>query len=72
VANISKGFNESPPVILKALKRMTWASKHALTDDGNNQNVEKARDAFVPFNELLTLGYFEDSDIGVIFLTRLL
>ncbi|KAG9228506.1 hypothetical protein BJ875DRAFT_477330 [Amylocarpus encephaloides] len=64
VAQMSKGFNQSPPVILKALHRLTWASKHALEDDGHAQSALNAQAAFVPFNELLTLGYFEDSDIG--------
>ena len=50
------GFSEAPPVILKALKRLTWAGKHA---------VENDMQPFDEFNELLLLGYFEGGAIGV-------
>lgn len=53
---LSKGFDEAPPAILKALKRLTWAGEHAVS----NQLA-----TFVPFNELLSIGYFEDTEIGV-------
>lgn len=43
-------------MILKALKRLTWAGEYALTTN---------KELFKPFNELLTVGYFEHSHIGV-------
>lgn len=52
----SKGFNEAPPVIMKALGRLTWATKQAVCAAG---------DEFVPPNELLILAYFQDMSIGV-------
>jgi hypothetical protein len=53
---LSKGFDEAPPVIIKALKRLTWAGKQTLAE-----TVEP----FHPFNELLSIGYFEETSIGV-------
>jgi len=35
---------------------MTWAGQQAVTE-----GLEK----FIPFNEVLALGYYESSDIGV-------
>ncbi|KAI9743396.1 MAG: hypothetical protein M1818_003243 [Claussenomyces sp. TS43310] len=55
VSVLSKGFDEAPPVIIKALKRLTWAGNQAVSD-----NLE----SFHPFNELLSIGYFEDTSIG--------
>lgn len=55
VAQSTRGFNEAPPVIIKALKRLTWAGEQTLTD---------ANEPFHPFNELLSIGYFEDCHIG--------
>jgi hypothetical protein len=43
-------------VIIKALKRLTWAGE---------QTVGGTVESFLPFNELLSIGYFEDSAIGV-------
>jgi hypothetical protein len=56
VAVDSKGFNEAPPVIMRALGRLSWATEQAVTAAG---------DPFLQPNELLTLGYFEDMSIGV-------
>ena len=50
----SKGFNEAPDPILRALHRLTWAGEQAVTDG-----------TFRKFNELLTVGYFEDQKMGV-------
>ncbi|KAL3418928.1 hypothetical protein PVAG01_09149 [Phlyctema vagabunda] len=55
VSVLSKGFDAAPPVILKALQRLTWAGQQAL-----GENMEK----FHPFNELLSIGYFEDTKIS--------
>ncbi|KFY32355.1 hypothetical protein V493_00282 [Pseudogymnoascus sp. VKM F-4281 (FW-2241)] len=55
VAQSSRGFSEAPIVIIKALKRLTWAGEQTLTDAG---------ESFQPFNELLSVGYFEDGSIG--------
>jgi hypothetical protein len=55
VAQSSRGFNEAPTVIVKALKRLTWAGEQTLTDVG---------EPFHPFNELLSIGYFQDCTIG--------
>ncbi|KAF4628654.1 hypothetical protein G7Y89_g9496 [Cudoniella acicularis] len=68
VAQISKPFSEAPAVVIKSLKRMTWAGERALTDDAVTQeflstNPNYAQEAFTPFNEVLSLGYFEKSDI---------
>lgn len=41
---------------MKALGRLTWATKQAVCATG---------DEFVPPNELLILAYFEDMSIGV-------
>ncbi|PYH92964.1 hypothetical protein BO71DRAFT_400122 [Aspergillus ellipticus CBS 707.79] len=51
----SKGFDEACSEILQALGRLTWATKQAVIDTG---------DPFLPPNELLLLGYFEDMKIG--------
>lgn len=52
----SKGFDEAPDPVLRALGRLTWATEQAVTSAG---------DQFLPPNELLMLGYFEDMKIGV-------
>jgi hypothetical protein len=44
-------------VILKAIKRLTWAGEQTI----NNTHHEM----FQPFNEVLVVGYFEQSYIGV-------
>lgn len=54
----SKGFNEAPDEILCALGRLSWATEKTVVDTG---------DKFLPPNELLMLGYFEDMKIGVSF-----
>jgi hypothetical protein len=56
VSVASRGFDEAPVAIIKALKRLTWAGDQALGD---------AREPFVPFNELLSIGYMENTAIGV-------
>jgi hypothetical protein len=52
----SKGFDEAPEVMLRALGRLSWATENAVISAG---------DKYLPPNELLTLGYFEDMKIGV-------
>ncbi|RJE26901.1 hypothetical protein PHISCL_00813 [Aspergillus sclerotialis] len=51
----SKGFDEAADEILRALGRLTWATDKAVTGSG---------DEFLPPNELLTLGYFDEMKIG--------
>lgn len=52
----SKGFDEAADEMLRALGRLTWATNKAVTGSG---------DEFLPPNELLTLGYFDEMKIGV-------
>jgi hypothetical protein len=56
VRQLSKSFEEAPAVILKAIKRLTWAGEHALTGEF---------ESFKQFNECLSIGYFENTKIGV-------
>ncbi len=71
----SKGFDEAPDVILRALHRLIWASQQAvhytadmmdqpdlatLTDD-EHRPPRKSNE----FNELLALGFMEDDRINV-------
>ncbi|KAI9814327.1 MAG: hypothetical protein M1832_005907 [Thelocarpon impressellum] len=49
----SKSFGEAPEVVLSALNRLTWAGEQSSTDHD-----------FKYYNELLTLGYFEEQKIG--------
>lgn len=55
VRQSTRGFSEAPVVMLKALKRLTWAGRQAA--DGHAES-------FNDFNELLSLGYMEKSAIG--------
>lgn len=69
----SKGFDEAPDVILRALQRLIWAKKVAVPQSnafinqlparfiGDHSLVEESGD----FNELLALGYMEDDKINV-------
>ena len=57
VPQASKSFADAPSVIIKTVKRLTWAAELALS----SSKFEK----FVPFNELLSIGYFENTHIGV-------
>ncbi len=50
----SKPFAEAPMPIINALHRLTWAGQKTVNNG-----------TFQPFNELLTLGYFEQQKIGV-------
>jgi hypothetical protein len=52
----TKGFNEAPAVVLNVIKRLTWAGQQAVTSEF---------EPFQPFNECLTIGYFEDTEINV-------
>lgn len=52
----SKGFDDAPDVVLRALGRLTWATEKAVKGSG---------DPFLSPNELLILGYLEDMKIGV-------
>jgi hypothetical protein len=54
VAVDSKPFKGAPQVILDGLSKLTWAGKHTVCER-----------EFLPFNELLALGYFEEQSIGV-------
>lgn len=58
VSQLSKPFVEAPEVIVKALKKMTWAGEagQSLTKGGEL--------GFQHFNELLSIGYYEDTKIG--------
>ncbi|KAJ5317659.1 hypothetical protein PENANT_c004G03288 [Penicillium antarcticum] len=51
----SKGFDEAPEDMLRALGRLSWATENAVLSAGDN---------YLPPNELLTLGYFEEMKIG--------
>ena len=50
----SKSFSEAPACIMNGLNMLTWAGRKTVTDG-----------SFKDFNELLALGYFEKSHIGV-------
>lgn len=74
VVKASRGFDEAPPPILKALHRLTWAGKtaiHALNTLVQEKELATADGSmppqFIPFNELLSLGYFSSSVINVRF-----
>ena len=54
VAVDSKAFSSAPTPIISALKRLNSAAKAAVCDA-----------PFVPFNELLAVGYFEAGKMGV-------
>lgn len=56
VAQASTPFSQAPPVLIKALKQMTWAGKVAVADGH--------KEPFHDFNELLSIGYFEGNSIG--------
>lgn len=60
MAHDSKEFRHAPEVLIKALKRMTWAGKEVLGDLPADAQVP-----FVPFNELLSVGYFETGKMDV-------
>ncbi|KAK4124876.1 hypothetical protein N657DRAFT_615930 [Parathielavia appendiculata] len=68
----SKGFNEAPDVILRALHRLIWAKKVAVENSnafiGTLDPKFVRSNALVPnsgdFNELLALGYMEDDKIN--------
>ncbi|RYP07948.1 hypothetical protein DL765_008969 [Monosporascus sp. GIB2] len=70
VVKRSKGFDEAPDAILKGLHRLTWAGKTAIDaagkvaiEEGVAVSEGSAPAEFIPFNELLSLGYFETSVI---------
>jgi hypothetical protein len=52
----SKGFDEAPVDMLRVLGRLSWATEKAVSSTGGQ---------YLPPNELLTLGYFEEMKIGV-------
>lgn len=52
----SKGFDKASDEMLRAMGRLTWATEKAVASAGG---------AFLPPNELLTLGYFDEMKIGV-------
>lgn len=69
----SKGFDEAPDVILRALQRLIWA-KQACVDTSNFFIRKLAPESIGEhaivttdgdFNELLELGYMEDDKINV-------
>lgn len=55
VAQSSQPFTAAPKVIVKALKKMTWAGQSCIAEHGP---------AFQDFNELLSIGYLENTKIG--------
>ena len=55
VAQSSQPFTAAPRVIVKALKKMTWAGQSCVAEQGP---------AFQDFNELLSIGYLENTKIG--------
>ncbi|KAJ5562414.1 hypothetical protein N7535_003133 [Penicillium sp. DV-2018c] len=55
VSVLSRAFDEAPDAILRALGRLSWATEQAVLSSG---------DSYMPPNELLTLGYFEEMKIG--------
>ena len=72
VVNNTRGFDEAPDPILKALHRLTWAGKTSIDSLGevaDDEGLPKPETLpplkFTPFNELLSLGYFETSVINV-------
>lgn len=52
----SKGFDEAPDDILRALGRLSWATEKAVTSAGGVYQAP---------NELLILGYFAEMSVGV-------
>lgn len=54
VGQENTALEDAPAVIKNALGRMTWAGRHY----ANGAD-------FVPYNEVLALGYFEGGKIGV-------
>lgn len=50
----SNSFRDAPPVIIKALRRLTWAKNYVAGTEKNEK-----------FNELLALAYLEGQKIGV-------
>ncbi len=74
VVKNTKGFDEAPDPILKALHRLTWAGNTAISAIRTIAEKESLKASegsmppgFIPFNELLSLGYFEPSVISVCF-----
>lgn len=55
VAQSSQPFTDAPRVIVKALKKMAWAGQSSVAEQGP---------AFQDFNELLSIGYLENTKIG--------
>jgi len=53
VAVDSKGFNQAPPEVLEAVRRMTWAAEQAVSDN-----------SFQRFNECLMVAYMESEKMG--------
>jgi len=69
VAQDSTNFQQAPRVLINVLKRLTWAGRNAVqavagTNKGDNE--------FKPFNEILSIGYIEESKMGVSFLSGFL
>jgi hypothetical protein len=54
VGQENTALQHAPAVIQKALGRMIWAGRHHAKDTD-----------FVPYNEVLALGYLQDGEIGV-------
>ncbi|KXX72819.1 hypothetical protein MMYC01_210501 [Madurella mycetomatis] len=74
----SKGFAEAPDVILRALQRLAWAKKVAVSR--SNAFIKGLPGSFIgdhalvgesgDFNELLALGYMEDDKINAHYLLQ--
>lgn len=54
VATDTKAFSDAPPAVMTALESLEWAAARAVEDN-----------SFEIFNELLAVGYFQDSKMGV-------
>jgi len=67
----SKGFEDAPDSILRALQRMRWAGKQAVAETvaamkgASVIDCPNVADTFVDFNELLSLGYMQQDKIDV-------
>jgi hypothetical protein len=66
------GFDEAPEEILRGVSQLTWAQEQAIISTSQKLHEDDAVFSgksmslkSEPFNELLSLGYFESSAISV-------
>jgi hypothetical protein len=52
VATETKAFRDSPPALMTTIHRLNWAARQAVEN-------------FEAFNEILSVGYFEQGKMGV-------